>query len=95
MARIVIWALDIPPEVEDHVWGHRITPAQLDAILDSRYLVAANRDQRAASHRLIGYNAHGQCICAPIVETHDPHIWRVITAWYCKKSEAALLRRLD
>jgi hypothetical protein len=94
MARIDIWDLEITPGAEDHIWRHRVTPAQLDAILAGPHVVTDNRPGRTGSHRLIGRDAQGRCICAPIVETDEPHIWRVISAWYCKKDEAAILRRV-
>jgi hypothetical protein len=95
MAQTEIWNLDIGPVAEDHIWRHRIIPEQLYAILSGPYLDTGNRPERTATHRLIGRDMQGQCICAPIAETNDPHVWRVITAWYCKKGEAALLRRVE
>jgi hypothetical protein len=95
MARIDIWYLEIGPDAEDHIWRHRVTAAQLDAILDGPYVVTDNRSGRTGSRRLIGRDAQNRCICAPIVETDDPHVWRIVSAWYCKKSEAALLRRVE
>jgi hypothetical protein len=95
MARIDIWDLEITPATAEHIWRHRVTPPQLREILDGPYVVAPNRSERTASHRLIGRDAQGRCICAPIVKTDDSGTWRVITAWHCKKSEAALLRRVE
>jgi hypothetical protein len=94
LARYDIWNLNISPVVEDHIWLHGITPTQLDSVLDGDYTVVANRAGRAASHVLIGLDAQGRCIAAPIVPTDDtPGTWRVVTAWRCKRREAAILRR--
>ena len=64
----------------------------LHAMLNTRHVLTRNRKGRAASHVLIGYDPQGRCIAAPVVPTHDPVVWRIITAWYCKPSEAAKLR---
>lgn len=70
-----------------------ILPVDLYNILrQGDYIVTRNRRGRAASHILIGYDAHGRCLAAPIAPTHDPTIWRVITAWPCKPSEASRIR---
>lgn len=69
-----------------------IDPDDLVAMLNFRHVLSRNRKGRAASHVLIGYDLRGRCIAAPVAPTHDPVVWRVITAWYCKPSEAAKLR---
>lgn len=69
-----------------------IDPDDLLATLKSRHVLTRNRKGRTGSHVLIGYDFYGRCIAAPVVPTQDPGIWRVITAWYCKSSEAAKLR---
>lgn len=63
------------------------------ALLDSLYVVVSNRNQRSASHLLIGADAQGQCLTVPVRRTDDPHVWEAITAWPCSTSEAAKLRR--
>ena len=94
MAWTEIWDLEIPLAVEDHIWErHHITLDQLYAILESSHLVTDNRADRTASHILIGLDDQGRCIAAPILRTDDPRVWRVVTAWYCKKGEDTILRR--
>lgn len=69
-------------------WG--ILPDDLyDIVRRGDYVVARNRRGRAASHMLIGYDARGRCVAAPIAPTPDPAIWRIITVWPCKGSEAS------
>jgi hypothetical protein len=92
VARIEIAELIYSERAIEKMWDHRVTPAQLDDTLNSRYVVESNRSHRAAPFILYGTDAQGQCIAAPIVPTGDRLVWRVITAWYCKRSEAAKLR---
>ena len=56
-------------------------------------MVVRNRPNRAAPYLLIGRDDQGQCLTMPIVPTEDSLTWRVITGWYCKPSEAAILRK--
>ena len=70
-----------------------ILPDDLFDILEiGDYVVTRNRQGRAASHVLIGYDGRGRCLAAPIAPTHDPTTWRVVTAWPCKPSEASKIR---
>lgn len=71
---------------------HGIILPQLYAVLDNRHVLTRNRKDRAASHVLIGRDDQGRCLAIPVAPTEDPLIWRPITAWYCKPSEAAKLR---
>lgn len=89
---IMIYDFEISEEVEDHVWRHRISRDQLSEVLVHRWITIPNRKGRTATHIVIGRDNQGRCIAIPIVATDDPTIWRPITAWYCKPSEAARLR---
>jgi hypothetical protein len=40
---------------------------------------------------VIGHDNGGACIAVPVEPTHDPSVWRPITAWPCKQSERAKL----
>jgi hypothetical protein len=94
MARIQIAELLSSRRAEDQMWQHGVYLDQLrEAIWAGRYVVTPNRRDRAASHLLIGRDQQGRCLVAPIVGTDDPVVWRVITAWYCKSGEAAILRQ--
>jgi hypothetical protein len=93
MPLIDVADLDILDRAIDKMWEHRIIPEQLFAVLRNSPIVIHNRKSRTASHILLGFDHQGQCIAAPIVPTDDPLIWRPITAWYCKPSEAAILRQ--
>jgi len=93
MARIDIADFDITRRVFDKIADHGITVDQLYAVLDEFSVVIRNRKHRAASHALLGTDGQGRCLAIPIVPTDDPFVWRPITAWYCKPSEAAILRQ--
>jgi hypothetical protein len=79
-------------DAEDKLWYHGIRPGQVRAVLESRWAVIRNRPGRAADYLLVGRDEQGRCLTLAIVSTDDPLVWRVITGWYCKPSEAAKLR---
>ena len=91
MTRIRVLDLIFTAHAASALDDRGILPEDLYAILDTRYVVTRNRRRRSASHVLIGYDLQGPCLAAPIAPTHDPGIWRVLTAWPCKPSEAAKL----
>jgi hypothetical protein len=61
-------------------------------VLDHFWIVIGNRAERAAPYILLGRDHQGRCLASPIVPTYDG-IWRPVTAWYGKRSEAARLRQ--
>jgi uncharacterized DUF497 family protein len=71
---------------------HGISFDQLTEVLNHPRVAVRNRKHRAADYLLIGRDNSGRCITIPMVPTDDPNLWRPITAWYCKPSEAAKLR---
>jgi hypothetical protein len=92
MPWIEIWHLDSSPAADTHMWErHGVYSERLFEVIRGNYIVFRNRAQRAASHLLIGNDAHGRCLTAPILPTDDIRVWRPLTAWPCKKSEAARL----
>ena len=93
MARIDIAELEFTDHTIAKLWSHGIVPDQLYAVLDGFWTVIRNRKHRTASHVLLGTDDQGFCLAIPIVATDDPLMWRPITAWYCKSSEAAILRQ--
>jgi hypothetical protein len=80
-------------ENEDKYWDHGIVPEQIDDILANPHVIRRNRRNRRAPYMVVGVDRSGKCIAVPIEATYDPFIWRPVTAWYCKDSEAALLSR--
>ncbi len=97
MTRVEIVNFKITDQALDHASWHGIGIGigidQIFAVLDREWVVTPNRGGRAASHILYGTDNQGQCIAMPIARTEVPGVWRPITAWYCKKSEAAILRQ--
>jgi hypothetical protein len=91
MVRIQIVRFDISERAEEKMWRHRIAPDQVHELLYRRFVVRRNRAQRVAPFVVIGRDEQTRCLVVPIVTTGDPLIWRPITAWYCKSSEAAKL----
>lgn len=75
-------------ENEDKIWEHGFTPADLVSVLSKPHAVKRNRENRAASHLVVGKTDRGACVAIPIERTHDPYTWRPVTAWPCKRHEA-------
>jgi hypothetical protein len=76
---------------EDKFWDHGLSRDRVLQVLDNPWIIAPNRRERAGSYLIIGRDDGGCCIAVPITPTHDPLIWRPVTAWPCKDSEAARL----
>lgn len=92
MARITVAALIITNAAADHMWErHLIDTEQVREILDGRYKVIPNHGD--APYRLLGRDAQGRCIAAPIYPTDDPIVWMAVSAWYCDKEEQMILRQ--
>ena len=73
-------------------WSHGLTREAVIQVLGNRRVVVRNRKERAADYLVIGRDNSGRCIAIPIFPTRDPMVWRPVTAWFCKPSEAARLR---
>jgi hypothetical protein len=92
MPQIEIEDLAITDAADDKFWSHGLTAKQVRSVLNRRWVAIRNRPERAAPYVLIGRDDQGRCLAIPIVATDDRRIWRPITAWRCKASEAAKLR---
>ncbi len=64
-----------------------LTADQVLHVLDRAHRIKRNRSQRRASYLVVGRDFQGQCIAIPIEPTHDPRVWRPVTAWPCKPHE--------
>jgi hypothetical protein len=93
MAQIDIADFDFTDRAIAKLWRHGIDIEQLYAVLSYPWIVVRNREDRAASHVLLGTDNLGRCLAIPIAETDDSLIWRPITARYCKPGEATTLRK--
>lgn len=92
MAQITVVELVFTDSGEDKLWSHGITTDQAQSVLLGRVVISRNRAGRTAPYLLIGRDDHGRCLTLPIVPTDQRGVWRVITGWPCKSSEAAKLR---
>lgn len=73
----------------EKLWTHGLRPDDLVAMLEGSIAIARNRKNRRATHLVVGRDAQGRCIAAPIEPTHNPTHWRPVTAWFCKPQEEA------
>jgi hypothetical protein len=87
--RVLDFAID--DENVDKMWEHGITPSQVLQVLGNRPLTVVNRKERRGLYLLIGRDDGGRCIAVPVEPTHDPEVWRPITAWPCKAHEEGRL----
>ena len=78
---------------EDKFWRHGLAADDVLQVLDGPHIIERNRKERRASHLIVGRDHAGGCIAIPIEPTHDPTVWRPVTAWRCKDSEQARLSR--
>ena len=88
-----VYELLFDDENEAKINSHSIGIDQLMQILDNPFMIASNRSTGRAPYLLVGRDNSGACIASPIEPTHNPELWRPITAWYCKTSEQAALER--
>lgn len=73
---------------------HGLTDTQIEQVLDWPYVVMRNRRRRRAQYLIIGRDDSGICIAVPIERTHEPDVWRPVTAWRCKAGESKTYDRL-
>ena len=81
----------IDDDNESKFAGHGLSARQILQILDSEHVIVPNRRRRRTSWLVIGRDYGGACIAVPIEATHDPFLWRPVTAWPCKQIEQARL----
>jgi hypothetical protein len=92
MARITVLDFEVDEGNEWKFWAHGLTREVVAQVLRNNWRTIRNRKHRAAQYLLIGRDNAGRCITIPIAQTHNPVVWRPVTAWPCKPSEAARLR---
>jgi hypothetical protein len=80
---------------EEKIAAHGISLAQVSQTLDNDHVLVRNRKNRRGLYLFIGRDHGGACLAIPIEETHEPGLWRPITAWPCKPVELQRLRRRE
>jgi hypothetical protein len=70
---------------------HGLSARRVLQVLEDEHVVLRNRKERRGLYLVIGRDRGGACIAVPIEPTHDPTLWRPITAWPCKDHERAKL----
>lgn len=78
-------------ENEDKLADHALTPRRVLQILDGKIVKAKNRKGGRGDYLVIGRDHGGTAISVPVEATHDPIVWRPITAWPSKAHEEAKL----
>lgn len=86
-----IWDFLIDDHNSDKFAAHSISPRQVLQVLANPHILVPNRRGRAARYLMVGEDDGGACLAVPVAPTHEPELWRPITAWYCKDREKAAL----
>lgn len=86
-----IWDFLIDDHNVEKFASHGISPRQVLQVLTNPHIVVPNRRERAAKYLIIGQDDGGACLAIPVIPTHDPILWRPVTAWYCKDREEKAL----
>jgi hypothetical protein len=71
--------------------AHGLSARRVLDVLEDEHVIVRNRKRRRAMYLLIGRDRGGACIAVPIEPTHEPTLWRPVTAWPCKEHERARL----
>jgi uncharacterized DUF497 family protein len=74
-------------ENEAEMARHGLTARRVLQVLDDEYIMIPNRRARRAAYLLIGHDHGGAFITIPVEPTHDPGVWRPVTAWPSKRHE--------
>lgn len=82
-------------ENEGKMAAHGLTPRTVLQVLDNIHIIVPNRRRRRARFLIVGRDSGGACISIPIEPTHDPVVWRPVTAWPSKDSERQQLERRE
>lgn len=91
---IQIHAFEFDDDNEEKFATHGIRPEQVAQLLDGDVVIVPNRRNRRAAYLVIGRDWGGTCIAVPVERTRDPSVWRPVTAWPCKQSEATRLMQV-
>ena len=93
MTVLRIVEFEISEAASEKFWRHGIGSGQVQAVLPRHWILTRNRADRVAPFVLLGRDHQGRCLAIPVVPTHVPVVWRPVTAWDCKRSEATKLRQ--
>ena len=91
MSRLRVYDLLFDDENAAELGRHGVRAEEVLEILANGPILKRNRKGRRGAYLMIGLTDGGSCVSIPIEPTHDPEVWRPITAWPCKGSEAASL----
>ncbi len=82
-------------ENEDEFAKHGVSPVQVEQLLENDGVVLPNRrtDLHRATHLFIGRDNGGAPITVPIEPTHEPELWRPVTAWIAQTWDLAALTK--
>lgn len=91
MSSIRLEGFLIDDENEEKFATHHLSARQVIQILDNVHIVLPNKKGFRGAYLVLGKDNGGACIAVPVEPTHDPTVWRPITAWPCKPGERTLL----
>jgi hypothetical protein len=89
MARPTVRGFVIDDDNAEKFAYHGVAEFQVAQVLEDEFYIGPNKREHRASHVVVGYDYGGACLTVPIAPTHQPTIWRPVTAWYSTPSERA------
>ena len=88
-----IEAFLVDDENEEKIAAHGLLTRQVTEVLENVHVILRNRRRRRGLYLVVGRDNSGVCIAIPVELTHEPTLWRPITAWLCKAQERTMLQR--
>ena len=64
-------------------------PDDLEAVLETRFVVLRNKNRRAGSHRVVGRARGGELVTIVVMGGPEPGVWRPVNAWPADAEERA------
>ena len=95
MSSPIITAFIFDEQNEDEFAGHGISATQVQQLLENNAIIFPNRRSNihTGTHLFIGRDNGGAPITVPIEPTHDPDVWRPVTAWIATTWDLAELTK--
>lgn len=93
MSRPEIEAFLVDDVNEEKAARHGVSIHRVTEVLENVHVVVPNRKVRRGLYLIIGRDRGGSAITVPVEPTHEPGVWRPVTAWPSKPHELTLLQK--
>lgn len=82
-------------ENEEKIMSHGLSAYRVMQVLGNTHVILPNKKRRRGMYLIIGRDNGGSCISIPVERTHDPLLWRPVTAWLSKVGEETILKKKE